>query len=53
MCGFPILAAAPAFAGTIGISNTTLIFGADLGEPIAISATNTAPYVTRTRFSTG
>jgi Ca2+-binding RTX toxin-like protein len=36
-----IAIAVPASAGTIGISNSTLIFGADLGEQIAISASTT------------
>ena len=42
ICAFSVAAAVPVFAGTIGISNSTLIFGADLGEQIALSASTTA-----------
>src|SRR5262245_27345683 len=41
VCAVSIATAAPASAGTIGISNSTLIFGADPGEQIGLSASTT------------
>lgn len=43
MCGAVLfVAASPANAGTIGISGTTLIFGADPGEQLALSGSTSA-----------